>query len=291
MYTATFIFVPRFGDQLRTSFRARRKEPEPPPPSGYLTLIPLSDARLQPRDNRLTAAFLAGFALFIAAVVFISVPRSVSVGEIRIAADRMSWNTSKASYQLRLVATLPVNNPNYLGASIEGELKVLFYLAEAGRATIAPTPLRPRAIPKLVHAEIDASDVPADYILSILSQCSTFPEVLVFFLKGKIRARYLWQYQHLATIDTYFMINCKDGGPVPADEKDNGAMYLLPKAPSILEFGEEENPRNSYTGGGSSLDASATSLQHGRGNKLQIDDDGREELGSMGVDRKLMSRH
>ena len=218
--------IHRLGEQIR-SLNSRRKEPEPPPSSGYLTLIPLSDARLQPRDNRLTAAFLLGFALFIAAVVFISVPRSVSVGEIRVAADRMSWNTTKASYQLRLVATLPISNPNYLGASIEGDLKVLFYMAEAGRATIVATPLRPRAMPKLVHAEIDASDVPADYILSILSQCSTFPEVLVFFLKGKLRARYLWQYQHLATIDTYFMISCKDGGTVPADEKNGTTLQLL----------------------------------------------------------------
>jgi hypothetical protein len=132
----------------------------------------------------------------------------------------MSWNTTKASYQLRLVATIPVFNPNYLRASIEGELKVLFYMAEAGRAVIEPVPLSPRALPKLVHTQIDASDVPADYILSILSQCSTFPEVLTFFLKGKLRARYLWQYQHLATIDTYFMINCRDGGTVPSAEKN-----------------------------------------------------------------------
>ncbi|KAL4515034.1 hypothetical protein Ndes2526B_g03650 [Nannochloris sp. 'desiccata'] len=217
----------RLGEQIRAPFASRRIEPEPPTPSGYLTLIPLSDARLQPRDTRLTAVFLIGFAFLIAAIVFISVPRSVSVGEISVAADRMSWNTTKASYQLRLVATIPVSNPNYLRASIEGELKVLFYMAEAGRAVIAPVSLNPRALPKLVHAQIDASDVPADYILSILSQCSTFPEVLVFFLKGKLRARYLWQYQHLATIDTYFMINCRDGGTVPAAEKNETAMVKL----------------------------------------------------------------
>ncbi len=36
---------------------------------------------------------------------------------------------------------------------------------------------------------IDASDVPSDYILAILSQCSTFPETLIFFLKGKMLVR------------------------------------------------------------------------------------------------------
>lgn len=210
----------RLGEHIRAPFSTRRPEPEPVSPSGYLTLIPLSDSRLQPRDTRLTAAFLVAFGFLVAAIVFISVPRSVSVGSISVAADRMSWNTTKASYQLRLNVTIPVFNPNYLRGSIEGELKVLFYMAEAGQTVIKPVVLNPRALPKIVHAEIDASDVPADYILSILSQCSTFPEVLVFFLKGKLRARYLWQYQPLATIDTYFMINCRDGGTVPESEKN-----------------------------------------------------------------------
>ena len=223
----------RLGNSFRSPFPYRRsREPTgPPPPSGYLTLIPLSDARLQPRDTRLTAAFLTAFALLIAAVVFIAVPRSVSVGDISVAADRMSWNTTKASYQLRLVATLPVFNPNFLRASIEGELKVLFYEAEAGKAIIESVPLGPRALPKLVKAPIDASEVPSEYILSILSQCSTFPEVLVFFLKGKLKAKYLWVYQHLATIDTYFLISCRDerGDVVAALEEgeDEGDRLLL----------------------------------------------------------------
>lgn len=31
--------------------------------------------------------------------------------------------------------------------------------------------------PQMVEVSIDASEVPSDYILAILSQCSTFPEV------------------------------------------------------------------------------------------------------------------
>ena len=52
-----------------------RQAQEAPPPSGYLTLIPLSDARLQPRDTRLTAAWLLLFALFVAGAVFVTVSR------------------------------------------------------------------------------------------------------------------------------------------------------------------------------------------------------------------------
>jgi hypothetical protein len=39
---------------------------------------------------------------------------------------------------------------------------------------------------QVLEVSIDASDVPSDYILAILSQCSTFPEVLIFFLKGRL---------------------------------------------------------------------------------------------------------
>lgn len=171
-------------------------------------------------------------------------------------------------------------------ASIEGNLQVLFYGTEAGKASLPPVKLPARSAPKVrgagrgwtdvgvwmgpglsyagvmalevrfapawndalqeIDVKIDASDVPsgphpqpsaprrrcfmgpaawlcccqpplscalenehtpgltssfqrvfphpgpaaaADYILSILTQCSTFPEVLIFFLKGKLTVR------------------------------------------------------------------------------------------------------
>jgi hypothetical protein len=66
--------------------------------SGFAPLLlPLrpADARLQPRDTRLTAAFLLLFACAVAGAVFVAVPRGVSVGEIGVKTDRMSWNTTK----------------------------------------------------------------------------------------------------------------------------------------------------------------------------------------------------
>jgi hypothetical protein len=39
---------------------------------------------------------------------------------------------------------------------------------------------------QFVDVPVDASDVPSDYILAILGQCTTFPRVLTFFLKGKL---------------------------------------------------------------------------------------------------------
>lgn len=57
--------------------------------------LPPADSRLQPRDTRLTAAFLLVFACVVAGAVFVAVPRGVSVGEISVTTDRMSWNTTK----------------------------------------------------------------------------------------------------------------------------------------------------------------------------------------------------
>lgn len=56
---------------------------------------PAVDARLQPRDTRVTAAFLLLFACVVAGAVFVAVPRGVTVGEISVKTDRMSWNTTK----------------------------------------------------------------------------------------------------------------------------------------------------------------------------------------------------
>jgi hypothetical protein len=143
----------RLAASLRAAFPPRRAPPRPAaaasPTSGYLTLIPLSDARLQPRDTRLTAAFLLAFALLVAGAVFVAVPRGVSVGEVAVATDRMSWNTTKGTYQLRLAVALPLFNPNYLPASVEGDLKVLFYDTVAGRAEVRPVRLGPRSAPKV----------------------------------------------------------------------------------------------------------------------------------------------
>ena len=229
---------------------------EPPPPSGYLTLIPLSDARLQPRDTRLTAAFLLLFACVVAGAVFVVVPRGVSVGEISVKADRMSWNTTKASaelalsgcwlpaissrpastaqgalgamravpaslhlqvchlllpaadpnrctplpplphriavlqstYQLKLLAQVPVYNPNYLAASIEGDLHILFYRTVAGEGKIERLRLPPRASPKARHTwrhlllcAVIRRVVPAAALRGIcpaFSSCSCMPSCL-----------------------------------------------------------------------------------------------------------------
>ena len=38
----------------------------------------------------------------------------------------------------------------------------------------------------MVEVSIDASDVPSEYALTILSECAAFPRRLVFFLKGTL---------------------------------------------------------------------------------------------------------
>jgi hypothetical protein len=90
----------------------------------------------------------------------------------------------------------------------------------------------------VLELRIDASDVPADYIISILPSCSTFPEVLIFFLKGRLTARYLLQRQHLATIDTYFLVDCKKGGAVAGPAAAAARVAAVRAAAAVRAGGE-----------------------------------------------------
>ena len=165
---------------VRLPWRRPAHEPQLPA-SGYLTLIPLSDSRLQPRDSRITAVFLLGFALVVAAAVFCgSAARRVcgrhqrahdahelehNEGELGLAARaRVGCVRSarphrptppaprprtQSTYQLKLEARIPVTNPSYLprASTIAGDLRVLFYKTQAGGAHIKTVQLR-RAPPR-----------------------------------------------------------------------------------------------------------------------------------------------
>jgi hypothetical protein len=50
-----------------------------------------ADSRLQPRSTRFSALFLLAFALAVAGSVFLLVPRWVTVAEVSVGADRLSW--------------------------------------------------------------------------------------------------------------------------------------------------------------------------------------------------------
>jgi hypothetical protein len=60
----------------------------PPVQSNYLTLIPLSDDRLKPRHDKalITAAII--FAALLATTVFVTVPRGVAVGAVKVGRSR-----------------------------------------------------------------------------------------------------------------------------------------------------------------------------------------------------------
>lgn len=55
----------------------------------------------------------------------------------------------QSTYQLKLLARVPIFNPNFLSAYIEGDLHVLFYKTIAGSGKIKPVRLPPRAAPKV----------------------------------------------------------------------------------------------------------------------------------------------
>ena len=42
---------------------------------------------------------------------------------------------------------------------------------------------------QVLEVVVDASNVPGEYALTILSECAAFPRRLVFFLKGQLEVR------------------------------------------------------------------------------------------------------
>lgn len=54
------------------------------------------------------------FAILAAVGVFLLVPRGISIGEVQLQSDHMSWNTTRGTYQLKLLAKIPIYNPNYV---------------------------------------------------------------------------------------------------------------------------------------------------------------------------------
>lgn len=175
--------------------------------------MPLSETTRtrQPRSARLTALYMMIFGLIIASTVYVLVPRTMSIGQVDVVPDQMLWNTTKAWYQVTLNITIPVYNPNFLPTKVSGSLQVLFYDALAGSKRIHRTAIAGRSLPSMLTFTMDASNVPKDYILSIIGQCSTFPHALTFFLQGDVHAKGIWQFfgpTKVADIDTYFMVDC-----------------------------------------------------------------------------------
>ncbi|MEW5299304.1 MAG: hypothetical protein WDW38_003394 [Sanguina aurantia] len=178
------------------------------PQSGYLTLVPLSDERLKPRRTKLLISFLLMGTLALVCAVYFLVARGVTVGTILVHSSQMSFNSSKSTYQIILAATLPIYNPNYFPVRVSGTINVSFYDQQAGSTIIAPVYIAAQALPQIMTVEMDASSVPQKYLFTIYSQCFTFPEKLIFFLKSKLQAEYLGSVYDLPLIDSWFIIAC-----------------------------------------------------------------------------------
>ena len=97
------------------------------------------------------------FVIAAMAATFLLVPRGFSAGEIDIQSDHMSWNTTKGTYQLNLLARIPIKNPNFLNvrphclhACCCSALACLAYMAEPDfqtfREFVSPATCRKYAI-------------------------------------------------------------------------------------------------------------------------------------------------
>ena len=211
-----------------------RTRPPQDPSRAYLTLVPsVSDQdprahytvrnTIRKKNMRKTLLYMLLVAVVVASSVFVMVPRSLSIGQVVVVPDAMTWDTGTSSYNVRLNVTIPITNPNFVPYHVHGNLQVLFYDALAGKTVIQETVIPWRSFSGSIYVQMDASSVPKKYILSILSQCSTFPHVLTFFLQGNLygsvlpmessvstsnRKRLLTERHHIAEIDTYFFIDC-----------------------------------------------------------------------------------
>eukprot|EP00775_Hariotina_reticulata_P013774 gene13774-13895_t len=143
--------------------------PQTPYESGYLTLIPLS--------------------VLTAVGVFLLVPRGVSVGSIAVHSTRMTFNATTLTYRIILQAEVPIYNPNYLKASVTGNVTVSFFDAEAGESPVGPITLPARAYPQRLSVKVDASNLPRKYTQVVYTHCFNFPRKLIFFLLGNFKVQ------------------------------------------------------------------------------------------------------
>lgn len=58
-----------------------------------------------------------------------------------------------------------------------------FYDTEAGSTHIKNVIVPARSMPYSFIVDVDASNVPSDYTLTILKECASFPRRLIFFQK------------------------------------------------------------------------------------------------------------
>lgn len=70
---------------------------------------------------------------------------------------------NQGTYQLQLQLTIPITNPNYVSARIDGNVSVAFYDADAGRGLLERAVVPRRAEPYALLLAIDASNVPDAY--------------------------------------------------------------------------------------------------------------------------------
>ncbi|KAG2441136.1 hypothetical protein HXX76_003988 [Chlamydomonas incerta] len=225
-------FYPNRGRQAPATWFDRIKNlgqrAPPPVQSNYLTLIPLNDERLRPRHTALLVSCLLLLAVALATGVFVVVPRGVTVGSIQVRSSRMSFNTSKSTYQIILTATIPIFNPNYLPVQVSGSLLVSFYDQQAGLTSMEPQQIRARALPEVIEVDMDASSVPQKYLFTIYTQCFTFPERIIFFLTGKLQSRFLGYNFSIPDIDSYFIVPCTNSPDHDAPDPPKPARPLKP---------------------------------------------------------------
>lgn len=82
-------------------------------PSGMYTIISMSDERLQPRRTWLWITLSGLLVSMLIAVVFVIVPRGVTVGSIAFVPHNWHKKSDHGTYTLQLGVHIPVYNANF----------------------------------------------------------------------------------------------------------------------------------------------------------------------------------
>lgn len=216
----------------------RVSRPQPPPVSDYEVLIHggtqrfgtntirLSDPRLKPRLPIWLVLSLV--LLFVAVIlcVFFLVPRGMGFGTAKFNVTTIYLKKTQNTYTLIMDVHIIIYNNNYVDAFLSGNVTMRFYKVIAGSSAVGRTRIARRARSQEINVVVDASNVPFNYITTVLENCDVFPHELVFFLEGQFEGHYLGQRQNL-TLDTYTFVNCPNWEPENALEGNENALMGL----------------------------------------------------------------
>lgn len=146
-------------------------------------------------------------AFLLVLVVFLIVPRGVTVSVESVETSHFSWNRTGSAYNLELSVKLAAQNPNYAATYLSGTVSIYFFDVMAGNGTLDGLVLHRRSIDRF-SIEVIADQLDQSYRMTVVERCLAIPHELIFFLRAEVDATFLGHKEEIPKIDTYFVVSC-----------------------------------------------------------------------------------